>query len=182
MPERLMRHDAACRTKPPGICNTETFHKIHFEEINMKRTCIAATIGMALALATGMASAAGDPWVGTWHRQGPNGAPDITLTVTPAPGGYTFARKQSDTPVEMSVPVIPDGHPHAAKGALGPLTATCRHADARTLTCKLSMAGLENELSYALSADGKSLTDSESDPELPGKPSSYTEHIVLQKQ
>lgn len=148
----------------------------------MKRTCIAAAIGMTLALAAGTASAAGDPWVGTWHRQGHDGAPDITLKVTSIAGGYTFSRKQSDSPVEMAVPVIPDGHPHSANGAMGPMTATCQHADPRTIACKLSMAGLQNELRYALAADGKSLTDSESDPELPGKPSTYTSHIVLQKQ
>lgn len=140
---------------------------------------LSAVCAMAVSCAAG---AAGDPWLGTWHKHGKNGAPDTTLTITPAAGGYTFVRKDGDAPVAITVAVIPDGRPHPMKGAMGPMTSTCHHTDVRSIACELSMSGLDSDATYSMSADGKSLTDSETDPEPPGHPGAYTSHTVLQKE
>lgn len=148
----------------------------------MNKASMLALSAICVVAVTCAAGAAGDPWVGTWHKQGKNGAPDTTLTITPVAGGYTFVRKHGDAPAAITVAVIPDGRPHSTKGAMGQMTSTCHHTDARTIACKLSMSGLDSDATYAMSADGKSLTDSETDPEPPGHPAAYTRHTVLQRE
>ncbi|HJP98471.1 MAG TPA: hypothetical protein VJ862_07920 [Rhodanobacteraceae bacterium] len=121
-------------------------------------------LALSAAFAVSMAGAAGDPWIGTWHRHGKNGAPDTTLTITPVAGGYTFVRKDSDAPVAM------------------PFDSTCHRMDARSIACKLSLSGADSDATYSLSAAGKTLTDSATDPEPPGHPVAFTDHVVLQKE
>jgi hypothetical protein len=120
----------------------------------------------ALMLAAGAVHAADDPLVGTWKADVKPGG-DIkaqTVTVTAAPGGYSFETiiqpAQGDK-IETVQPVVPDGKPHTANSAYGPITATCHRTDPRTLRCATVFMGSNSTSTFALSADGQTLTETD---------------------
>lgn len=120
----------------------------------------------ALMLAAGAVHAADDPLVGTWKADVKPGG-DIkaqTVIVTAAPGGYSFETviqpAQGDK-IETVQPVVPDGKPHTANSAYGPITATCHRTDPRTLRCATEFMGSNSTSTFALAADGKTLTETD---------------------
>lgn len=127
---------------------------------------IALPLCAALALAVGLAYAGTDPLLGTWKADIKPGG-DLksqTTTVVAAPGGYTFnndIQPAQGGAMKMSLAVVPDGKPHTENSAMGPVTSTCHRTAPRTIGCKVSFAGSDSMSDFVLSADGKTLTETD---------------------
>lgn len=120
----------------------------------------------ALMLAAGAVHAADDPLIGTWKADMKPGG-DIkgqTVTVAAAPGGYSFetvVQPVKGDEIKTVQPVVPDGKPHTANSAYGPITATCHRSNPRTLRCATVFMGSNSTSTFALSADGMTLTETD---------------------
>lgn len=122
-----------------------------------------AVAALLLAGALGTAHAANAPFAGTWKaKPAPSLGGTLTMSVTAAPGGYHFVQTLHATGGgEMVMPMllIPDGKPHTVTSTFGPSTATCQAPTAGTLECTISIAGSDSPTTFALAADGKTLTE-----------------------
>lgn len=128
---------------------------------------IPSIITLALLVgATTAALAATDPLTGTWRPQ-PRGKSDTgadALQIVPIPGGCTFRNQHGG--MTMDLTVIPDGKPHSSQTPFGPITATCRRLSASKLECNETSPGMPPMTArYALSADGRTLTETDTGQE-----------------
>lgn len=105
-----------------------------------------------------VAAAATDQLVGTWKAPPSHGMGSQTLTVTPAPGGYVFVTTMG--PMTVPFAIVPDGKPHASRSAMGPVSTTCHRGKPGTIDCISTLAGSTTPMTFALSADGRTLTES----------------------
>lgn len=116
------------------------------------------TLFVTTLLLAGIArAAAADPLVGTWTAPPGHGMGSQTLTVKPAPGGYTFVTTMG--PMTVTFAIVPDGKPHASRSAIGPVSTTCHRGKPDTLDCISTVAGSTTPMTFTLSADGRTLTE-----------------------
>jgi hypothetical protein len=135
----------------------------------MKTMRIISTT-LLLAGVAGAASAADDPLLGTWNadlgtpKPGQSDIASQTLSIKPAPGGYSFHTelhpKQGDA-IQMDLAVVPDGRPHSGNTPYGPISSTCRRTDPRSIDCATTLGGSDTTTTFALSTDGKTLSETD---------------------
>lgn len=134
----------------------------------MKATTILLAVLSSLGI-TNAAAATTSPWVGTWQADLTTlNPPDHsitsqTLTITATADGYSMHEVLANggNPMNVDWTVITDGKPHTNKSAFGGVTTTCNSPGAKIIKCSISIAGSGSNSDLTLSADGKTITETD---------------------